>query len=185
MNNLKQIGIAMLMYAQDWDGWFPSSAQKYGRALDNPAVGLWPTYISDRKVLHCPVGIYAGFKGDAKIGNDSSDYRVRGENSNTGGYTLTRVSPMVGFVLDRIMGYYPGDPGLGNIYANHYLYSKGANILCFDGHVKWYARYEFSGVVTGWPDSTTDGSYMRIDVEGPGYASVWFNNTYPTDEGVW
>lgn len=182
--NLKQIGLAMLMYAQDNDDYFPSSAQKYSRALDNPAVGLWPTYISDRRVFHCPVGIYAAFAGDAKIGNDSSDYQVRGENSSTGGYSLKKVLPTVGFITDRFMGYYPGDPGVNppNIYAGH---PNGVNILCFDGHVKWYNRSDFSGVVDGFTNSAADGSYIRIDQEGPGWARIWFIITYPTDDTVW
>jgi prepilin-type N-terminal cleavage/methylation domain-containing protein/prepilin-type processing-associated H-X9-DG protein len=70
-NNLKQMGLALKMYANEWDGRFPTTMRRvsgapYGLSagpqcdIVNPAFSIWdgpsmyPEYISDINVLLCP-----------------------------------------------------------------------------------------------------------------------------------
>ena len=60
-NNLKQMGLALKMYANEWDGRFPTWAYRTGDACDDPFVwliwdgpSLYPEYLSDLTVNVCP-----------------------------------------------------------------------------------------------------------------------------------
>jgi prepilin-type N-terminal cleavage/methylation domain-containing protein len=85
MNNLRQLGLALNMYAQDWGGWFPyynfddtrwASASGYGHfsSKTNCSLGLLvgmpnpeepsletPKYVSDYRLFICP-GNKSGWK---------------------------------------------------------------------------------------------------------------------------
>jgi len=64
MGNLKQLGLGMLMYAQDWDGWFPQrlNVGNYSPCWDlqiaNYVGYKWRTQIEERgpAIFHCPSG---------------------------------------------------------------------------------------------------------------------------------
>ena len=49
-NNLKQIGLSLKMYANEWDGRFP----RYRNYLSPDLIALYPEYLSDYHVLGCP-----------------------------------------------------------------------------------------------------------------------------------
>lgn len=62
MNNLKQIGTALLMYAENNNTWLPTGythGNMQPKPGNHPAYGafpiaLWPTYVSSREVFYCP-----------------------------------------------------------------------------------------------------------------------------------
>jgi prepilin-type N-terminal cleavage/methylation domain-containing protein len=70
VNSLKQIGAALLMYAQDYDGFAPPYANAVGIDRDhryflrynNPDLfeGAYKPYTKDKQIWHCPFDPYAG-----------------------------------------------------------------------------------------------------------------------------
>ncbi len=68
-NNLKQIYLAISMYASDNDGYFPSGWQYYPYHGGYPYVGAWawmtglyPSYAPSKEIFFCP-GTSSAFKG--------------------------------------------------------------------------------------------------------------------------
>ena len=61
-NNLRQIGLALQMYASDWDGWLPPGASDDGTHISvsgNLTYGLgllYPRYIGDGHIFYCLSG---------------------------------------------------------------------------------------------------------------------------------
>ena len=55
-NNLKQIGLSLKMYANEWDGKFP----RYRNYISPDMRSLYPEYLSDYMVLDCPSSAAAG-----------------------------------------------------------------------------------------------------------------------------
>src|SRR5690349_7223716 len=60
LSNFKQIGLAVMMYVQDWDETYPSSrlAQLPGGAIGNQKIVTWKTetspYVKNLDVYRCP-----------------------------------------------------------------------------------------------------------------------------------
>jgi len=54
-NNLKQIGLSLKMYANEWDGRFP----RYRNYISPDLRSLYPEYLSDYNVLACPSSPFA------------------------------------------------------------------------------------------------------------------------------
>jgi len=40
LNNLKQLGVVLYIYAQDWDGWFPTHDHEVDRSVTNVSLAL-------------------------------------------------------------------------------------------------------------------------------------------------
>ena len=60
-NNLKQIGLAFKMYANEWNGYFPPKSKTFGSGFSNFPVdtffdgpAMYPEYLSDVGVTVCP-----------------------------------------------------------------------------------------------------------------------------------
>jgi len=56
-NNLKQLGLAFKMYANEWDGRFPQKLYNSGPGWVGPAFhgpAVYPEYLTDPKVVVCP-----------------------------------------------------------------------------------------------------------------------------------
>ncbi len=69
-NNLKQMGIVLKMYNNEWNGRFPTCGRRYpGNPLHSMAVlslvGLYPEYLTDENVLFCPSSAVASNVTDA------------------------------------------------------------------------------------------------------------------------
>ena len=54
-NNLKQMGLSLKMYANEWDGRFP----RYRNYISPDLISLYPEYLSDYNVLSCPSSPFA------------------------------------------------------------------------------------------------------------------------------
>lgn len=80
MNNLKQIGTALLMYAEDNNTWLPTGYQTgvmLPKSGGQPAHGafpiaLWPTYVSSRDVFYCPGSRFANQRNFSPASWDDS-----------------------------------------------------------------------------------------------------------------
>jgi len=189
MNNLKQIGLGILMYANDYDGYLPPTFFP-GYYTSLPANQWWwvwlirwgylggraePNYqyywINDKwrakyynSLLRCPTHDKFGF-------NDNSTYYMRRISVNIEGWVK----------IDRIVRpsktVYIGDaeplPEIGSylwvVWTNagafrspSSMHNGGANILFFDQHVSWFKK---ENLITGiaWPNYENDVAKWRID----------------------
>ena len=161
--NLKQIGLAQLMYAEAYDG----GAAPVLRS-DNPKRG-WQAFLQESniltsdKVFLCPSQTDTTFDNTYKIYNDNYGCNIFSTGQITGGKRIydsshrlifTKVSDLSNFVLnsdiakDRVgnfssMGYYSQTSFLNRVGARH---DSGANYLFGDGHVKYVKnRAEMAG----------------------------------------
>ncbi len=137
-SNLKQIGLALRMYANDNDGQFPG----YGVSQTTPKIEdlnslglLYNQYITDKKFFKCP--------SDAGV-TDLANLAMSGSSTCTA-YTCSygyddnhslSDDPAVVIASDAL-----GTVTSGNLYSDNHN-NVGQNVLYLDGHV------EFKGTTT-------------------------------------
>lgn len=157
LSNLKQVGLAFHMYANDWDGWIPAYNKNWHSRLH-------PSYLNNREVLRCSIGTKK-YPGTTYYYYYCMNIRASGVKLVGGGIRNTSTCILVGD------GYcvYSTDPGTaynkaindtastyddnwymgGAGYAYHpvYRHNKQANMLFLDGHVDSIpiGEVEFSG----------------------------------------
>jgi len=129
LSNLKQIGLAILQYTQDYDGMTPSSGSMGGswcrqiEGLNFEPVGVLEPYIKNSQIFVCPsqpgglLGYGAGFCFPYFIDNIPlpSEMRMMGE-------TEYGTSALNFFMATR--------------------HNNGGNNLFVDGHAKWHVYEE-------------------------------------------
>jgi prepilin-type N-terminal cleavage/methylation domain-containing protein/prepilin-type processing-associated H-X9-DG protein len=141
MNNLKQIGLACHMYAEDYDDYFPAynpaTGHSFGSMLDGRYSGV--KYIDWNRWSVCPTGkLYR--KGTEAVGYYSTNVGSFQHFSSLWPSLFTKRSQLK----------YPSGTIL--VYENwvysYGFYDRGANchqlgrgILFVDGHVKFYREY--------------------------------------------
>lgn len=142
-SNLKQIGVAIQMYAQDHDGILPSDVQPFsGTAIDSPSrlrIQLAP-YAKSQKLFTCPSD--CGFDGQAGWPSGEKIVDMEGSSYWYGAWdTTTNVNNRNGRSIDAFKN--PSDDGL--IYDPTYWHTghpsnapanQKANVAFLDGHVK-------------------------------------------------
>ncbi len=177
-SNLKQIGLGLIMYSNENQETFPTTAGAYtaGDAMSD-FNELYPTYISERKVFRCPsdsifvipatnAGITANDafdKDECSYGydnthgpSDDSGVPIAGDRpANVAGATSTsgtNNSPNHGGTIDRI------DSG------NDDVAGAGQNLVYIDGHVEWVSVDDGGFAIA---DGTRDPVYFNnADVTG-------------------
>lgn len=182
--NLKQIGMKIIMFAEDYDGYFPpyynsiANAPVWGGGqFQTPGSWSWWEYLSGKNwaamaqnetaVFKCPsnttttVGhspwnkyVYNQYLNGIENGNKEWRY----------GQTIRSPSALVMLADASFIGPYqvpftnPADyyDTTSPNYAIGYWHSDGANLLFVDGHVKWYSRKEIVGAIRTvvWPPGT-------------------------------
>lgn len=195
LNNLKQIGLGVMQYAQDYDEKYPAMSldvvptfatgpQQY--ANYNMWRQIYP-YTKSWQILNCPSAI-ANTTSAIPDGNDSTSYFVNGVIIRLGdGLSMAAVSQpalrimvneytqVVAWAYQRPTLTDPNDPTKGYRYWNEggrSIHFDGLNNLFADGHVKW--RKESSLCVTDYglaPWSAADGISAQYDTCGPAYPS--------------
>ena len=163
-NNLKQIGLGIFMYAQDYSGKEPypgkgTNPNIYGysttwlKRYDIPyGLGLLYSgdYIKDGHVFYCPsdsmLKYYAhNNKFDWSLPNNfiRSSYFYRNRKGKTYYDGAWRQGPSGDLAKDTTGGVFrvivadrPGD-NHGLFVPNPHPY-MGFNLLCYDGHVEWF-----------------------------------------------
>jgi len=121
LNNIRQIGLAMIMYAQDHEGAYPSS---FGVLLKG---GYLPT----PRLLICPASedcIPEDFPEDFK----SADLHVLDSVEQWGSYVMVKGLTHEGRKDVIILHDKPGNHG-----------GEGRNCYFDDGHVRWLPEAEF------------------------------------------
>jgi len=156
VSNLRQMGLAMAMYADDWDGWVMPHETAITLAWyhdDNLMFG----YISNGNVLICPSAKgrsaatekakrYSSYT--ANMLREDQGGTLMGEGTNFAVYTFCKLNKVV--APSETIAFCDGSDGIGQtsylvlaedgdsstgrIWPRH---NDGANVLLADGHVKW------------------------------------------------
>ena len=159
MSNIKQIGMGLIMYANENNDQFPSDT---AYSVPSPAMRglnlLYDTYVSDNKFFNCP--------SDTTVTIATSAGMSPSTSGGTEAFTLTQCSygydrshtnaddPDVAILADRPP---PGTPNATANTLNHK--GRGQNIVYVDGHVEFV-----TSPLAGWyfSDSTTrDNIYLN------------------------
>jgi prepilin-type N-terminal cleavage/methylation domain-containing protein/prepilin-type processing-associated H-X9-DG protein len=153
MSNIKQIGMGLIMYANENSEAFPSST------ASNPAMAslnlLFDTYVSDNKVFNCPsdTTVTAATNAGMSVSTGTESF-----DSDESSYGYDRTHTMaddadVALAADRP----PASPDATTSTANHN--ARGQNVVYVDGHVEFVLS-----PLAGWffSDGTTrDNIYLN------------------------
>ena len=168
LSNTKQISLACLMYAQDYDEQLPSGRPQY-RACANDSVAGWQhcvmPYMKNMQMLVCPSNTSLGNPGCgkyfpwARAMNVTCNYGINCRFGTSGGYAMANIArPAEAYYV--LCGLNAGGMwwrGLG--YARgacnatqylRYLHNEGINIAFADGHSKWAKSNKAFAFTSDW-----------------------------------
>lgn len=150
-SNLKQIGLALNMYANDNSEAFPTTGGSASAAAELQSLGiLFDGYITDRKVFRCPSDSGVSEAAVLTLTTTNSSFTA---NTCSYGYDDNHTAgndPGVAIAADRL-----GTDTSAWLSNNHN--KKGQNVLYIDGHVEWKG-------------TSTCGYYGTSTV---GYDNIW------------
>ncbi|NUP99509.1 MAG: DUF1559 domain-containing protein [Armatimonadetes bacterium] len=152
-SNLKQIGLAVTQYVQDYDqrymfsywqsgpGWQPN----YGTAEESYYRGQMMPYVKNRQIFICPSTshnfnsyIYSGYLANGSTGRTEADIQ------STADLVALADSYSNGcWALDGATQALPGPPFDNAPRRLTDRHNDGANFVYADGHVKWQANGGF------------------------------------------
>jgi len=148
MSNIKQIGMGLIMYANENSESFPLSS------ASNPAMAslnlLYDTYISDNKVFNCPsdTTVSAASNAGMSVATSAATEYFTSTQSSYGydRFHTQAVDADVAIAADRP----PGTPSATASSDNHS--ARGQNVVYIDGHVEFV-----NSPLAGWfaSDGTT------------------------------
>ncbi len=159
MSNIKQIGMGLIMYANENSDTFPSDTAYSGASPAMRGLNLlYDTYVSDNKFFNCPsdttvtVATNAGMSTSTSGGTEAftstqSSYGYDRSHTHTD-------AADVAILADRP----PATPSATASTANHN--GRGQNVVYVDGHVEFV-----NSPLAGWYSSdgtTRDNIYMNI-----------------------
>jgi len=156
MSNVKQIGMGLIMYANENSETFPSST------ASNPSMAslnmLYDTYISDNKVFNCPsdTSVTAATNAGMSV-YTSGGSQAFTQTQSSYGYDRSHTQADdadVALLADRPPA---GTPDSTTSSANHN--GRGQNIVYVDGHVEFV-----NSPLAGWYSSdgtTRDNIYLN------------------------
>jgi prepilin-type N-terminal cleavage/methylation domain-containing protein/prepilin-type processing-associated H-X9-DG protein len=148
MNNLKQLGVATMMYTQDWDGYLPFGSFSGNIYVLNPYVGDTSTpadtfaYANPKKVYLCPSARNKNYNNYALNIYVNVNYKIASSP-----YSLARTKPLrIGRVKYPSLKIFAGDASPGRTYMTaatgyaEYRHNKGMNNVFLDGSARWYTE---------------------------------------------
>jgi len=176
--NLKQIGLALKMYAQDYKEYYPASTM-FTSAANEPSSGyalslLINQYVSTQKTFVCPsdLGHMTSSASNAASTYAASMIDITGGTDNVGNsyayaqYTNESCDVDTVVVVDKSVGSISGwgtqwtstlaqygTTGGRNNTINHK--TDGINACMVDGHVKWVPSGKIPDLIPNWANSTT------------------------------
>ena len=172
MSSLKQIGMALIMYANENNEKFPSSSTG---AMESLSL-LYPDYVSDSRTFNCASDTSVT---NATQNEDSSDMKkgvAFGQDDCSYGYDYTHTQADdadVALAADRP----PTKPSESANSGNHN--GRGQNVVYIDGHVEFV-----NSPFAGWYASdgiTRDNIY--VDIAGDTEASTIGTDTVILHDG--
>ena len=164
LSNLKQIGIAVELYTQDYEGWAPTCTDyvTLNSYLNNSDVFWCPSSGTDRKWdgQGAPAeneGVSYGFNSNG-TGNDSGfcsvipNYRNLKEMSAPE-QLIVGADSFHDMSFEFLAQYSPDDFGPGDIHHG------GSNVLFADGHVRWRSLDYLKTTIHIWNRDNSDIDY--------------------------
>jgi prepilin-type N-terminal cleavage/methylation domain-containing protein/prepilin-type processing-associated H-X9-DG protein len=168
LSNQKQMGTALMMYAQDYDEVLPGNNNKSAEAIDLPlgfmdnasvrnwAKSLMP-YVKNLDVWKCPQApprretVSPGFNYSDVAGAGNTNYYLNGIAADRPLTVLSAPADIVFLhetaVLTRTCQVRPRLTSLtattyteANTPTYDFIHSEGANLLFCDGHAKWQKK---------------------------------------------
>jgi prepilin-type processing-associated H-X9-DG protein len=144
LSNLKQLGLGLKQYSQDFDDQYPwrVGADAASRAWLDVGM-LYPNYCSAWKTFLCPTSRDRGFEPQAPLlFTDTKHvisyaYGIDATDPDGPGAWTENARSTVRLLADKKAGTAIGSPGNPAKLANHR--DDGRNVLYQDGHVKWKA----------------------------------------------
>ena len=187
MNNVRIIGMSMLMYAEDHDGRFMPLVDAAGNrvpAVDNEggvstlparsafAVMLKECYLTTTKTFQCPSSgerMPEGFPDDFKTAA-LQDLVLADANCSYGwDPTKTHSAQATCAILADKPRATPGTEGQANNNSQNHAGGEGQNVFYNDGHVRWHTNPKpdsgddpdiYTGAA-GYEKSATDAKIIR------------------------
>jgi len=171
LNNMKELALAMLMYAQDYDEMFCAKSNSptfvsdplvpehpdWNWSSSNGYCNSWPSfiypYVRNIQIYRCPSTTYNCYG----VAYGLPSYGIN--EAQTGTETIFG-RPSMGDIKRpaeiMMMGEKGGGGGAQYIFSGVYYASRmdhndGANIAFFDGHCKWM-KYQIGPIGHGYPD---------------------------------
>ena len=162
----KQMGIAMMLYTQDWEGWIFPKSQTGGTGLPTWFSAINDLYIHNNELFHCPSDEDFAYTGD-KV---SYGLNVCGDPHKTGfgdSWTSTANPPIhIVQVSKPSNTMYAADSAKEGDVSQKYVIGKsslipvgymvgnphqdGANVLWVDGHVSRHSQNEIDNTSAWW-----------------------------------
>jgi len=147
-SNLKQIGLAMAIYANDFGDFYPcfGAPPVVGVQLDMTDTGPWPTgsrnqlallyysYISDANLFTCPSAPQDAHEYKGWFSPADDDLTARMCSYAYDPFKKISARPTAGVAGDRPAGG-DADPEVDRNSPNHQ--NSGQNLLYVDSHVEW------------------------------------------------
>lgn len=171
-SNMKQIGLGLMQYIQDFDERTPFAANydvtNYASLTSRNWISQIQPYVKSWKLFRCPSAVDTTVAGNKPIGNSDTNLAVNGmvqkrhvsEIPNTASIIWCQEMKEASYVaVER--PYSPANYGGTdtrwfnwcnvNISNNHF---DGGNLLFCDGHVKWKKQRSITGQDYGLNNST-------------------------------
>ncbi len=147
-NNLKEIGLGLIMYSNENNEMFPTGGASAMEDLNS----LYPAYVSERKVFKCPSdslfvtpAANAGITAGTAFDKDECSYGYDNVHSpgDDPGVAIAgdRPSNTAANVADTTLNS-PNHGGTVNAVGTADVAGNGQNMLYIDGHVEWVASLE-------------------------------------------
>jgi prepilin-type N-terminal cleavage/methylation domain-containing protein/prepilin-type processing-associated H-X9-DG protein len=155
MNNLKQIGLGVLLYVDDYDGYLPpyyTGPSRYWYNILGPYLGFSITRVGSQNpippaVLKCLSQKRKRWQPDYAY---SADLGFWTGDSRAPWRKLSRVkNPNVQLVFVDSSVVFFGSKFGNKADSFNYVHSEGCNILFLDTHVSWYPRNKVSDSMLG------------------------------------
>ncbi len=160
LSNVKQLGLGVLMYMQDYDETFYLTSANHMNNLiaAGDHYSIWyraiMPYVKNEQIFICPSD---GDKDSAKWGSDGSPWDESttaagqwyfplsyGTNHNMNGRALAQIDypAQTGMIFDcaDVMIAYESSWGCRGYIRNGSRHNDGFNACMFDGHAKWYQK---------------------------------------------
>ena len=126
LNNVRNLGIALHLYAQDYDGFFPP---------EEPGLNALEIYVENRDVFRCPTASHRN--GSPTAFRIDTVYRLRLSNQGPPDEPVP-----IDFIYRSGLSNEdaPNEPVLADDQPRH---EGGANVLTVDGSVHWWPAAEW------------------------------------------
>lgn len=152
ISNLKQLGLACHMYAQDYGGYFPVASIPEARA---DLSCLMPAYVNSTKLFVCPSSTDVVGVGPI-LGNNNLSYAYAKDCTEQSSPDFCLMVDQSGVSKDSE----PWDYSLSYTRCrNHSM--DGVNALYIDGHVEWVLRYQITRRIPNYNLESGSSGYIR------------------------